>query len=331
MAVVAEPVTVPPGAVARPGTVWLSPAAVTMGLRLSRAFHDAGWVETSDPAAADTVVWAAGADPDRPIGQRTGPADLRVALVGAANAVQLVLLSSAMVYGAWENNPVPLTEDAPLRPASDFAFARRLGALEQTADDWRVAAPGRRVAVLRPAVTLAADASGGLVRALAAGMGHRRGEHDPPTQFVHLDDVVSAVVLAAERHLDGVFNVAPDGWIAGERVRALAGAVPKVKLPRRLHEVLTELRWRFTNGPIPPGLVSYTRSPWLVANDRLKAEGWRPTVTNDEAFVEGTEQKWWTMISPKRRQELALGGLVAGILTAAVAVIVAVRRHRRSS
>ena len=32
-------------------------------------------------------------------------------------------------------------------------------------------------------------------------------------------------------------------------------------------------------GPIPPGLRSYTRAPWTVANDKLRAEGWRPTVT----------------------------------------------------
>jgi predicted metalloprotease with PDZ domain len=53
-----------------------------------------------------------------------------------------------------------------------------------------------------------------------------------------------------------------------------------------------------------------------VANDRLKAEGWRPTVTNEQAYVEGTEGKWWTMVTPKRRQELSLGGL--GVLLDAV-------------
>ena len=117
----------------------------------------------------------------------------------------------------------------------------------------------------------------------------------------------TAVMLAVEQRLDGVYNVAPDGWIAGERVRALAGAVPRLKLPDRLSEVIANQRWRFQRGPIPPGLRSYTRSPWLVANDRLKAAGWQPNVTNEQAYVEGTEGKWWTMVSPKRRQEVTLG------------------------
>jgi len=125
-----------------------------------------------------------------------------------------------------------------------------------------------------------------------------------------------------------VYNVAPDGWVAGERVRALAGAVPRVKLPDRMTEVITNLRWRFQRGPIPPGLRSYTRWPWLVANDRLKAAGWRPVVTNEQAYVEGTEAKWWTMVSPKRRQEIALGGLGVVLATVATVVIIAVRRAR---
>jgi nucleoside-diphosphate-sugar epimerase len=176
---------------------------------------------------------------------------------------------------------------------------------------------------------MAADSTVGLAAALAAGMGQRVGEDDPPGQFLHLDDLASAVVLAAAQRLDGVYNVAPDGWVAGERVRALAGAVPRLKLPDRVTEVISNLRWRFQRGPIPPGLRSYTRWPWLVANDRLKAEGWTPTVTNEQAYVEGTEAKWWTMVSPKRRQEIALSGLGAVLFAVGIGVWRGVRRAQR--
>ena len=62
--------------------------------------------------------------------------------------------------------------------------------------------------------------------------------------------------------------------------------------------------------------------------DKLKAAGWRPTVTNEQAYVEGTEAKWWTMVSPKRRQELALGGMVAVLLWVSVVIARAVHRVR---
>jgi len=280
----------------------------------------------------DIAVQLGGSDPDARARRRESVTAGVVAMFDRiGDARHIVLVSSALVYGAWENNPVPLTEEAVLRPDVEFAFARQLAAVEQLADGWRRAAPGRTVTVLRPVVAMAADGTTGLASALAAGMGQRLGEDDPPAQFLHLDDLASAVTLAVERSLDGVYNVAPDGFIPAESVRALSGATPRLRLPDRLAELLNSLRWRFQRGPIPPGLGSYTRSPWLVANDRLKAAGWRPTVTNEEAYVEGTEAKWWTMVTPKRRQELALGGMGAGglaLIAAVVRVIRSVRARR---
>jgi hypothetical protein len=72
---------------------------------------------------------------------------------------------------------------------------------------------------------------------------------------------------------------------------------------------------------------------WLVANDRLKAEGWQPRITNEQAFVAGTDTRWWQILTPKRRQELALGlagVLAAGLVTGAVFAIRAAVRSRRS-
>lgn len=244
----------------------------------------------------------------------------------------LVVLSSAMVYGAIANNPVPLTEDAVLRPEPTFVFARQLAAAEEAVEAWRTARPGRRVAMLRPAIPIAAGGTSSLARALTAGFGQRFGESDPGAQFVYHDDVASAVTLAVRRRLDGVYNVAPDGTIPGERVRALSGQRIRVPMPDRVAEVVGALRWRFQRGPIPPGLRSYTRHSWAVANDKLRAEGWVPTVTNEQAYVEGTEARWWTLVTPQRRQEIALGVMAACIVaTVAAGVVIGRRWWRRRS
>jgi hypothetical protein len=67
----------------------------------------------------------------------------------------------------------------------------------------------------------------------------------------------------------------------------------------------------------------------VVANDRLKSLGWTSSVTNEQTFVEGTESPWWASITPKRRQELALGGAVVVIGIAASAIIaIGVRAFR---
>ena len=299
----------------RTSPVWVNDGTSGLGARVLRLLLASDRTHAADPVSCEVLVWLSAHDADARASRRESALQgLSAALAECPAVRHVVLVSSAMVYGAWANNPVPLTEDAALRPDVEFAYARQLGAVEQMVDDWRLVVAGRSVTVLRPVLSMAADGTSGIAAALAAGMGQRMGEDDPPAQFLHLDDLAAAVVLAAEQQLDGVFNVAPDGWVAGERVRALAGAVPRVKLPERVSEVITNLRWRFQRGPIPPGLRSYTRWPWLVANDRLKAAGWQPTVTNDQAYVEGTEAKWWTMVSPKRRQELSLGLLVISVL-----------------
>lgn len=299
--------------------VFVSDAESALGTRVLSRLATIDGLDNVPLDQAEIALYTGGSDPDTRARRResltAGAADM---LSGLGRAEHLVVVSSAMVYGAWENNPVPLTEEAVLRPDTEFRYATQLAAVEQMADDWRRAAPGRTVTVLRPVVPMAANGTSGLARALAAGMGQRFAVDDPPAQFLHLDDLADAVVIAAADRLDGVFNVAPDGSIPAAQVRALAGARPRVQLPDRMSEVVTSLRWRFQRGPIPPGLRSYTHSPWLVANDRLKAAGWRPTVTNEQAYVEGTEAKWWTMITPKRRQELALGAMVlAGLATLA--------------
>lgn len=280
---------------------------------------------------AEVLIHLTAGDHDRLAGRRANAVRLTDEVLqeaDAAGVTHVVVLSSAMVYGAWPNNPVPLTESAPMRPG-DFAFAQQLASVEQLVDAWRAAVPGRTATVLRPALTLSSDATTSIVRALAAGMGEKLADDDPPAQFLHLDDLASAVALAHDRRLDGVFNVAPDGWIAGETVRALAGSPPRVRLPTWMVEWVAAIRWRFQRGPIPPGLRPYAASPWLVANDKLRQAGWEPTVTNEQAYVEGTEAKWWTMLTPKRKQELSLGAMGAVVAALSGAGLAAVRRVRR--
>lgn len=319
-------------------TTLLTGAQTALGRRVAHRLTEieGGVVEVPSGAPAkpaSTLVHLSAGDHDRLAGRRANAVRLTADALAEATASgvdHVVVLSSAMVYGAWPNNPVPLTEDAPLRPGG-FAFAEQLAQVEQLVDAWRTERPGRTAAVLRPVLTLAAEGTPSIVRALAAGMGERLDDDDPPAQFLHVDDLAAAVVLAHRRRLDGVFNVAPDGWIAGETVRALSGTPPRVRLPSWLVEPVAAVRWRFQRGPIPPGLRPYATNAWLVANDRLRAIGWRPAVNNEQAYVEGTEAKWWTMLTPKRKQELSLGAMavVFVALAGALAAVIARRASAR--
>jgi nucleoside-diphosphate-sugar epimerase len=248
---------------------------------------------------------------------------------GDSGVQHLVLLSSATVYGAWPGNPVPLTEDATLRPNPELDFAVRAAERERLAAEWKFDHPGTTVAVLRPATPVAEDADGWLAHGLQAAASIRAaGDDDPPAQFIHLDDLAAAVAVACDRQLDGPFNVAPDGWVDGDALRALEGR-PRLRLPDPLARRLSTWRLRLGLAPVSTGLVPYTRHPWVVANDRLRAAGWAATYRNEEAFVAGTRPVPWATISPRRRQELALGSAVVGLVGVGVGVTLLVRRLRR--
>jgi nucleoside-diphosphate-sugar epimerase len=249
---------------------------------------------------------------------------------GSAGVGHVVVLSSATVYGAWANNPVPLTEEATLRPNPGFAFAAERAEIERLAAEWRDEHPSATVAVLRPVRVAAPGGAEWLPRALKPSPAVPEGVDEPPVQFVHVDDLASAVEVAWRERLDGAYNVAPDGSIPADEVRSLTGAPPKVRLPDRVVRRLVGLVFRSGIGPTPPELLSYTLHPWVVANDRLRAAGWAASFTNEEACVEAHEAGPIATLSPKRRQELLLGGSGLVLASVAVGVGLVVRRLLRS-
>jgi nucleoside-diphosphate-sugar epimerase len=142
-------------------------------------------------------------------------------------------------------------------------------------------------------------------------------------QVVHVDDLVSALALAATTDLPGVYNVAADGWLDAEDARALVGrstvpAVPEEALVRALART-----WALGVGDVPPGIVPYLMHPWVIANDRLRAAGWAPRHTNEEAIREGVATLAATRAGPDPR---AVAGVAAG---AVVVTLVAYRLTRR--
>lgn len=255
----------------------------------------------------------------------TTTATLRLA--SEAGVRRLVVLSSAMVYGAWPSNPIPLTEAAALKPNAGFGFAEEKAELEGWANKWRDEHRSSRVAILRPTTALAAGEASWVARTMRASAG-LASDHEPPVQFLHLDDLAEAVVVATTQRLDGPFNVAPDGWVDGHEVRQLLGRAPRLPMPAPVAAQVALASWSNRLAPTPPGIVPYTSHSWVIANDLLKAQGWTPTRTTAEAFVEGNAARPWAMMNSKRRQQLAIGG-AAGAASAAAAIGAVVWRRMR--
>lgn len=246
---------------------------------------------------------------------------------GAAGVTTVVYVSSAMAYGAWPNNPLPLTEDAPLRPNPGFTYALHKAETERLAGEWRDEHPAAAVALLRPVTVVGADADNWVTRVFRDSPLRVRDAR-PPVQYVHEDDVAAAIHLALTERLDGVFNLAPDGWIEADEARAIAARRPQVRLPEGLVRRVTATAWRLGLGQMPPEAVPWLVHPWVVANDRLRAAGWEPAHSNEEALVAAVEPGPWQGLSSGRRQALALSGALAGVAAAAAGTVAVVRRVR---
>lgn len=290
---------------------------------------------------ADAVVHLAWSLPDA---KGSGPADALAAAVanqrslarvldaaGKVGASSVVYVSSATVYGAWADNKVPLSEDARLRPNPEFTFAVSKAESERVVAEWAEGHPSVAVAVLRPAVTVRTDGRP-LYQALGITRAPRLGDEGRPVQYLHVDDLASAVVLASDRHLSGVYNVAPDGGIPEEEARALAGGVARLSVPDRLGARLSSIGWHLWRQGVPAEAQAYATHPWVIAPDRLKAAGWVPEYSSEEALVATDERVHWDDLPPGRRQNLNLlliAGAVGLLAGGAVTAVAAVRRRRR--
>lgn len=238
---------------------------------------------------------------------------------------QFVMLSSAMVYGARPENPIPLTEHAEVRP-SGLAFAENKATIERLAKEWQ-RETGAKLTVLRPSTAVASGGSSWVARSmqLAAGLG---SDSDPPLQFLHLDDLASAVELLVRLGAAGVYNVAPDGWVRAEEVRSLSGRAPRLPIPASVADEIVRFSWEKGIVATPPGIMQYATEPWVVSNDKLRDLGWEPEWSNVEAYVASFDPRPWAMLNAKRRQQIALGGAGVGIAAVATAARILARRWR---
>ena len=202
---------------------------------------------------------------------------------------KVIRVSTATVYGAWANNPVPLTEDAPLRPNPGFTPAVHAAEAERLLFEWGEEHPAVTVTTLRAAPVLGPGAERLISRLLLGRPALRARGAGGPVQGVHVDDLASALALAVGRDLPGVYNVAADGWLTLDDVKAL---LPRSWLPPVPSELLDRILgqlWSTGLGDVPPSVVPYLVYPWVVANDRLKRAGWQPKYTNEEAILEGVD------------------------------------------
>jgi len=196
---------------------------------------------------------------------------------------RVVLVTSAMVYGARPDNPVPLPEDAPLLADADGSVAGDLLEVEEIARRSRRVNPGTAVTVVRPAALVGDAVDTLLTRHFEAPRLLAVRGCAPRWQFCHVNDLVSALELAAVGDVTGDFAVGCDGSLAQEEVEELSG-LKSIELPARLTFGTAQRLHRLGVTPAPAAELRYMVYPWVVDCAALRAAGWRPSYDNASAL-----------------------------------------------
>jgi nucleoside-diphosphate-sugar epimerase len=196
---------------------------------------------------------------------------------------RVVLVTSAMVYGARPDNPVPLPEDAPLLADADGSVAGDMLEIEELSRRSRRVNPGTAVTVVRPAALVGDGVDTLLTRHFEAPRLLTVRGCAPRWQFCHVDDLVCALELAALGVVSGDFAVGCDGWLEQPEVEGLSG-MKSFELPARLTFGTAQRLHRMGLTPAPAADLRYVVYPWVVDCAALRAAGWQPSYGNSEAL-----------------------------------------------
>jgi UDP-glucose 4-epimerase len=203
----------------------------------------------------------------------------------AAGVGQVLVTSSATAYGAFPENPVPLTEEHPVRGVASFEYARDKAESDRICQLWAHRHPERTMTIVRPTIVLGPSVNNFILRLLTAQpFIADLGGDAPPLQLVHEDDLVDALAGLLEGGHAGAFNVAGDGTMTMRECAGLLG-LPVRRVPRRVYWALARLLWRLRVSEVPPGYLHFVVNPWIVSNEKLKETlGWQPRHTTRETF-----------------------------------------------
>jgi UDP-glucose 4-epimerase len=168
-----------------------------------------------------------------------------------AGVQQVLVTSSTTAYGAFADNPVPLTEEHPVRGVADFEYARDKTESDRLCQLWALRHPERTMTIVRPCIVFGPNVDNYISRSWTdAPFLPDVGGMDTPLQFVHEDDVVDALVGLLTGAHGGAFNVTGDGTLTWRETAELAGL--KV---RRMPVRMARRRATATGQDVPSRLV----------------------------------------------------------------------------
>jgi nucleoside-diphosphate-sugar epimerase len=253
----------------------------------------------------------------------------------AVGVERIVLVTSAMVYGAVPGSAVPLAEDTPMRAEADEGLVGDWVEVERRAAAFSTNDGAPQVTVVRPASVVGPVSDGLLPRLFEAPRLLALRDGDPHWQFCHVDDLVSALEWAAFGRVEGVVTVGCDGWLSQREVEQVSG-MRSITVPSSMAFATAERLQRVGVLPAPASELHFLFHPCVVGSQQLKAAGWEPQWDNAgalrahvDALGDRAGRGALARVQRSDATRAAAGATVAVVGALAIARARAARRRRR--
>lgn len=198
---------------------------------------------------------------------------------------KLVVSSSIAAYSTLPDNPVPVTEDTPLRGLyTDFYYNQHKHANEIWLDWLQLAFPQLIITRLRPCIVMGPNQSAA-TSYIQPSKTHfmSPGARNIRLQLVHEDDLASAFHIMVQNDLPGVYNVVGDDPAAMPDIAAAAG-LQIVEIPGE--SLLQAVKSSWESGLTAFGPEWLGEGTLICSNAKLKATGkLAPRYTTTGAFI----------------------------------------------
>jgi len=252
----------------------------------------------------------------------------------AAGVRRVIVVTSAMVYGALPDHPIPLDEDAPLRAEPDGSVLSDLLEIESLCARAPRSHPGTSVTVVRPAAVVGAGVDTVLTRHFEAPRLLVVKGTEPAWQFCHVDDLAAALqFVVTHDDVGGPLTVGSDGYLGQGEVEQLSGK-GRIDLPASFVFGTAQRLHRLGVTPAAASELQYVTHPWVVSAKRLRAAGWRPAYDNAavlRALMDEISGRHALASRRIGRRETATAATIgaAGATVAILGTAVVVRKARR--
>jgi UDP-glucose 4-epimerase len=210
---------------------------------------------------------------------------------------QVIIHSTYFVYGASAYNPALLEEDAPLKASEVTQDLVDSVEVESLANIYLWKHPELNITILRPCNVLGPGVRNTMSILLSRRLAPVLIGFSPMMQFLHVDDMADAMILAFVANKPGIYNVAPDDYVPYQEAVRQCGCrrLPIPSIPPVLPKAISgALNW---NAFFPPYLINYFKYPVIIDGQLFQRTfGWRPHRNLNDIFSYYRKQKLTAVI-----------------------------------